>query len=205
MKPRLAVSKRGRRGSGGGPAAPVVHDRPSRVWQVLLSLGLLSPALTCSHLRSPSLTLAHLRSPSPTFAQVLLSLGLLGGSLCAAFVVALAGAWGVCEALGQDGGEALDRPLREAPQFYATYTLVVLGGGVLLLGGVNVVTLNVYIEVRAGGGNQRRSQEIRARSCGPCNAHHHSSVPHHVQVALAHLLPRRFGGKPVRSAIVQVV
>jgi len=52
----------------------------------------------------------------PTVGRVLLSLGLAGGSLCAAFVVALAAAWGVCEARNDFRADSLDLPVRrEAP------------------------------------------------------------------------------------------
>lgn len=83
----------------------------------------------------------------PTTAKVLLSLGLVGGSLCAAFVVALAAAWGIAEACGDDEGNSLDLKLSDAPKFYATYGMVVLLGALILLAGVDVVQLNIYIEM----------------------------------------------------------
>jgi Mn2+/Fe2+ NRAMP family transporter len=47
-------------------------------------------------------------------AKLLLSMALVGGSLCAAFVVALAAAWAICEALEVDDAFALDRRPSEA-------------------------------------------------------------------------------------------
>ena len=55
--------------------------------------------------------------PNALPCQVLLSLGLAGGSLCAAFVVALAAAWGVCEARSSFRPDSLDLPLHEVPLF----------------------------------------------------------------------------------------
>mmetsp|Transcript_79090 Transcript_79090/g.130911 ORF Transcript_79090/g.130911 Transcript_79090/m.130911 type:complete len:168 (+) Transcript_79090:2-505(+) len=83
-------------------------------------------------------------------AKMLLSLAFVGGSLCAAFVVALAAAWAVCEAAGWDDAFSLDRSPAEAPRFYACFMLVVVIGAVVLLMGINVVKLNVFIELMDG-------------------------------------------------------
>eukprot|EP00928_Gymnodinium_smaydae_P036890 TRINITY_DN2570_c0_g1_i1.p1 TRINITY_DN2570_c0_g1~~TRINITY_DN2570_c0_g1_i1.p1 ORF type:complete len:509 (+),score=89.80 TRINITY_DN2570_c0_g1_i1:131-1528(+) len=81
-----------------------------------------------------------------TSARVLVSLGFAGGSACAAFVVSLAAAWAVSEALGADDANALDLPPWEAKEFYGGFLVVVFLGAGLLLAGVNIVTLNVWVE-----------------------------------------------------------
>jgi NRAMP (natural resistance-associated macrophage protein)-like metal ion transporter len=83
-------------------------------------------------------------------SKLLLSLAFVGGSLCAAFVVALAAAWAVCEAAGWDDAFSLDRSPAEAPRFYGCFLSVVLIGAVVLLMGINVVKLNVFIELMDG-------------------------------------------------------
>ena len=65
----------------------------------------------------------------PLAARVLLSLGFIGGSLCAALVVGLAVAWGICEAF--DAHETLSQRhdselIKENTPFYACFAGVVL-------------------------------------------------------------------------------
>ena len=81
----------------------------------------------------------------PFSGKVLLSLGLAGGSLCAAFVVALAAAWGVCEARQDFRPNSLDLPVREVPHFYGCYLAVVLLGAAILSSGADVVELNTAV------------------------------------------------------------
>lgn len=82
-----------------------------------------------------------------TFSKVIVSLGFIGGSLCGAFVVALAASWSVCEAAGWEDQHSLDSSFTEAPRFYMCFLLVVVAGVLVLLTGVNVISLNVYIEL----------------------------------------------------------
>ena len=83
----------------------------------------------------------------PTAAKVLLSLGFLGGSLCAALVVGLAVAWGVTEGFGVDDLSAeakeYDESIKNRPTFYVCFLLVVLLGALILLAGVDVVRRHV--------------------------------------------------------------
>lgn len=86
-----------------------------------------------------------------TTARVLVSLGFLGGSLSAAFVVSLAASWAICEALGTDDTTySLDRHPSQAPFFYGSFSAVVLLGTIVLLSGVDVVKLNVFVELMDG-------------------------------------------------------
>mmetsp|Transcript_14885 Transcript_14885/g.52207 ORF Transcript_14885/g.52207 Transcript_14885/m.52207 type:complete len:425 (-) Transcript_14885:315-1589(-) len=83
-------------------------------------------------------------------AKVAVSLGFLGGSLCAAFVVSLAASWAVCEALGHDNELSMDQPLSKAPHFYGCFLGVVGMGVGVLLSGVDMVRLNVLVELLNG-------------------------------------------------------
>jgi Mn2+/Fe2+ NRAMP family transporter len=77
--------------------------------------------------------------------KLLFALGVLGASLVAAVVVSLAAAWGVGEVAGYRRSLE-DRP-REAPWFYAVYTFAMVGSGVVVVSGINLVRLSVAVEV----------------------------------------------------------
>lgn len=83
-------------------------------------------------------------------ARVLVSLGFVGGSLCAAFVVSLAATWAICEAAGYDEQCSLDVPPSKAPRFYGCFVGVVATGAAVLTTGVNIVRLNVVVEMIDG-------------------------------------------------------
>lgn len=83
-------------------------------------------------------------------AKILVSLGFVGGSLCAAFVVSLAAAWALCEAMGSDDAHALDRKLGQAPSFYVAFLGVMFVGTAILLYGVDIVELNMFVETMDG-------------------------------------------------------
>ena len=66
------------------------------------------------------------------WAKALFAFGLANASLFAASILPLATAYSVCEGLGFEAG--VDKSWREAPQFNALYTvLIVLGAGVILI------------------------------------------------------------------------
>ncbi|HUM02185.1 MAG TPA: Nramp family divalent metal transporter [Thermoanaerobaculia bacterium] len=66
------------------------------------------------------------------WAKALFAFGLANASLFAASILPLATAYSVCEGLGFEAG--VDKSWREAPQFNALYTvLIVLGAGVILV------------------------------------------------------------------------
>jgi NRAMP (natural resistance-associated macrophage protein)-like metal ion transporter len=83
-------------------------------------------------------------------ARLFVTLAFVGGSLCAALVVSLAASWAVCEALGLDHSYSMDEPPNQAPTFYGCFLIIVLIGVGVLLGGVNIVKLNVAVEVMDG-------------------------------------------------------
>ncbi|MGE5636744.1 MAG: Nramp family divalent metal transporter [Nocardioidaceae bacterium] len=73
-------------------------------------------------------------------AATLFGAGLLGAALLAAAILPLATAYSVTDLLGYEA--ALDDPLREAPVFYASYAVVVvLAGGLVLLPGAPLVPI----------------------------------------------------------------
>lgn len=84
------------------------------------------------------------------FSKVMISLALLGGSLCAAFVVSLAAAWALCETTGWDDISAVDAGPLEAPRFYGIFFFVIGLGLIVLNSGVEIVRLNVFIELING-------------------------------------------------------
>lgn len=66
------------------------------------------------------------------FAKILFAFGLANASLFAASILPLATAYSVCEGLGFEAG--VNKSWREAPQFNALYTvMIVLGAGVILI------------------------------------------------------------------------
>ncbi|MGE5174168.1 MAG: NRAMP family divalent metal transporter [Betaproteobacteria bacterium] len=66
------------------------------------------------------------------FASHLFAVGLLNASFLAAFVLPLATAYGLSEALGWESG--INKSFREAPQFLGFYTaFIVIGSGVIML------------------------------------------------------------------------
>lgn len=88
-----------------------------------------------------------------TCSKVLVSLAFFGGSLCAAFVVALAASWALCEATGVDQNDvasSLDLHPSESPYFYSAFASVMLFGVGVLATGVDVVRLNIFIELMDG-------------------------------------------------------
>lgn len=65
------------------------------------------------------------------YATLLFAVGLLNASLFAAAILPLSTAYAVCEALGWETG--VDRRPREAPGFFAIYTLMIVCGAVPIL------------------------------------------------------------------------
>ena len=68
-----------------------------------------------------------------------------GAAMVATVVVCLTAAWGVGEVAGYKRSLE-DHPL-EAPWFYGIFSVCLVGGGVLVASGVNLVNLSVAVEV----------------------------------------------------------
>ncbi len=84
-------------------------------------------------------------SLGPTTGIILFGLGMAGAAFLAAIVVSLAGAWGLSEALGMK--HSLDLPFKKAKGFYSVYTLAHVGGAVIVLLGLPLVSLMINVEV----------------------------------------------------------
>jgi len=79
-------------------------------------------------------------------SKLLVSLGFIGGSLCAAFVVSLAASWSVCEAMSMDVSHSLDETPTKAPIFYGCFLSVIVVGICVLFSGVSYIKLSIFIE-----------------------------------------------------------
>jgi NRAMP (natural resistance-associated macrophage protein)-like metal ion transporter len=90
-----------------------------------------------------------LRPLAGDYAGALFGAGLFGASMLAAAVLPLATAYTITEAFGWEKGVSLT--FREAPIFQGMYTaLLILGAGVALWPGLNVIELLVYTQVLNG-------------------------------------------------------
>ena len=76
---------------------------------------------------------------------MLFSLGMVGASLIAAIVVTLTAAWGIGEITGYK--RSLQNSPKEAPWFYILYSLVLIGGALLVCSDLNLVKISVGVEV----------------------------------------------------------
>lgn len=72
-------------------------------------------------------------------------LGMIGAGFLAALVVSVAGAWGIGEAFGFK--HSLNLPFKKAKIFYTIYTLAHVGGAILVLSGIPLISLTLDIEV----------------------------------------------------------
>ncbi|VAW22194.1 Manganese transport protein MntH [hydrothermal vent metagenome] len=77
--------------------------------------------------------------------KVVFSAGVLGAAFVAAIVVSLATAWGLGEVTGYR--HSLQRKPARAPWFYAVYTIMVVGGALVVAEVPSLVSLNLAVEV----------------------------------------------------------
>lgn len=77
--------------------------------------------------------------------RVVFAMGLAGAALVATVVVCLTAAWGLGEVAGYK--RSLEHHPREAPWFYAVFSLVLIAGGLLVTSGVDLVKLSVAVQV----------------------------------------------------------
>jgi NRAMP (natural resistance-associated macrophage protein)-like metal ion transporter len=78
-------------------------------------------------------------------AKWLFSLAFLGASFLASLVVSVAGAWGIGEAFHLN--HSLNSRVRDAKWFYIIYTAAHVGGALVVLSAVNLVSLTIDVEV----------------------------------------------------------
>ena len=87
--------------------------------------------------------------PFGEYAFLLFAAGLLNASIFAASILPLSTAYTVCEGLGFESG--VNRRMREAPIFYFLYTaLIVVGAGVVLIPGFDLVRMTILSQVLNG-------------------------------------------------------
>ena len=87
--------------------------------------------------------------PFGEYAFLLFAAGLLNASIFAASILPLSTAYTVCEGLGFESG--VNRRMREAPIFYYLYTsLIVVGAGVVLIPGFDLVRMTILSQVLNG-------------------------------------------------------
>jgi NRAMP (natural resistance-associated macrophage protein)-like metal ion transporter len=87
--------------------------------------------------------------PFGQYAFLLFSAGLLNASVFSACILPLSTAYTVCEGLGFEAG--VNKRMREAPVFYALYTLlIVVGAGVVLLPKFQPVKMILFSQVFNG-------------------------------------------------------
>lgn len=79
------------------------------------------------------------------FGKLLFSMGMIGAALVAAIVVTLTAARALGEVLGYR--HSLEHTPREAPWFYAVYTLVLAIAGAVVASGANLVDLGIGVQV----------------------------------------------------------
>lgn len=77
--------------------------------------------------------------------RLLFGMGMVGASLVAAIVVTLTAARALGEVMGYH--HSLERTPREAPWFYAVYTVALIIGAVTVASGANLVSLGVGVQV----------------------------------------------------------
>jgi Mn2+/Fe2+ NRAMP family transporter len=83
------------------------------------------------------------------YASVLFAVGLINAALFASSILPLSTAYTVCEGIGWETG--LDRKLRDAPQFYTLYALmIVVGAGIVLLPGAPLIRIMLFSQVLNG-------------------------------------------------------
>src|SRR5262249_18577776 len=87
--------------------------------------------------------------PFGEYAFLLFSAGLFNASIFAACILPLSTAYSVCEGLGFESG--VNRRVKEAPIFYALYTLlIVVGGGVVLMPKFPLIRMIIWSQVLNG-------------------------------------------------------
>lgn len=83
------------------------------------------------------------------YASLLFGFGLFNASLFAAAILPLSTAYSVCEGIGWERG--IDKKLKEAPEFYALYTLMIaVGAGSILIPGIPLLQV-LYLSQVANG------------------------------------------------------
>jgi NRAMP (natural resistance-associated macrophage protein)-like metal ion transporter len=89
------------------------------------------PGVGATQIKSAEQAALALAPIAGKYASYLFATGLLFASLFAASVLPLSSAYSVCEAFGWESG--IDHSFSEAPKFYLTYTIFIVGGALFVL------------------------------------------------------------------------
>jgi Mn2+/Fe2+ NRAMP family transporter len=122
------------------------------ITQVISAAVIITTAATL-HQASPNTPLndvpqiAHAITPflGDTVGRLVFAAGMVGAAFVATVVVCLAAAWGIGEVAGFK--RSLEHEPLEAPWFYSVFSLCLIGSGLVVLSGVNLVDLSIGVEV----------------------------------------------------------
>ncbi len=123
----------------------------SVVTQLIMAAVLVATAAALSHGPAKSLDTVQQIADAltgvlgATAGRLCFGLGVAGAAIVAAIVVTLTAARTLGELLGYE--HSLDKPLVEAPWFYAIYALTLVAGALVVLSGASLVQLSVYVQV----------------------------------------------------------
>jgi len=118
------------------------------VWFIVVACGatLFRAGIPIQDAKDAALALEPLAGK---YAALLFGFGLFNASLFAAAILPLSTAYSVCEGIGWERG--IDKKLKEAPEFYTLYTLmIVLGAGSILVPGMPLLKV-LYLSQVANG------------------------------------------------------
>jgi NRAMP (natural resistance-associated macrophage protein)-like metal ion transporter len=134
------------------PAARLDTALGAVVTQVIMAAVLVAAAATLSK-SNPSVSLDTVQQIADaitpylgdTSGRLFFGLGISGAAVVATIVVTLTAARTIGEVLGVK--HSLEDEPREAPWFYGIYTVTLVSGGLLIVSGVNLVSLSVGVQV----------------------------------------------------------
>jgi Mn2+/Fe2+ NRAMP family transporter len=122
------------------------------VTQIVMAAVLIATGATIHHAGSNASlsdvqSIAHAIIPflGDTVGRLVFAAGMSGAALVATVVVCLTAAWGVGEVAGFK--RSLEHHPLEAPWFYGIFSVCLVGGGILVASGANLVNLSVAVEV----------------------------------------------------------
>jgi len=122
------------------------------VTQVVMASVLIATGATLYHVgTNASLgdvqSIAHAIIPflGDTVGRLVFAAGMTGAAVVATIVVCLTAAWGVGEVAGYK--RSLENHPRDAPWFYGVFSVCLVGGGILVASGVDLVGLSIGVEV----------------------------------------------------------
>jgi len=118
-------------------------------WFIIVACAATLYAIGHHKIEDAAAAAQALRPLAGDYAYLLFAAGLFNASLFAASILPISTAYAVCEGLGFESG--LDKKFHEAPVFYWLYTLLIVGGAlVLLIPRLPLVYVSVLSQVANG-------------------------------------------------------